>query len=148
MSTTPSDLENVLRRLEKLEKQNRRLKCVGFGLAICFSVGLLMAAEPAQTKVGEFEQFILRDKAGKPRAKFDVGSNGPELHFMSEEGRNHASIGTSSQGLFLRLNNRVGDLQTGMNLNPAGVVVVSYGSSGRLLSGTMAIQETTGGFTK
>jgi hypothetical protein len=39
-------------------------------------------------------------------------------------------------------------LQTGVNLNPAGVVVVSYGTTGRLLSGTMAIQETTGGFTR
>jgi hypothetical protein len=148
MSTPHSEFDDIVRRLEKLEIQNRRLKLLGFALAICCTVGLISAAEPARDKSGEFEQFVLRDKAGKQRAKFDVGRDGPSLHFFDDDGRDFGGLSGSVGGLFLRLNNREGKLQTGINLNQAGVVVVSYGSSGRLLSGTMAIQETTGGFTK
>jgi hypothetical protein len=148
MSTTAADLENVLRRLEKLEKQNRRLKGFGFVLAVACSVGLLAAAQPAKEKAAEFEQFVLKDKDGKRRATFGMAKDGPALRFLDPEGREQATIGSAKAGMFLRLNNPDGMLQTGINLNPAGVVVVSYGTTGRLLSGTMAIQETTGGFTK
>jgi hypothetical protein len=142
------DLENVVRRLERLEKQNRRLKCLGLALAACCALGLLAAAQPARDKTGDFEQLVLRDKSGKQRAAFDMGKEGPNLRFLDDDGKDYASIGTAKGGMYLRLNNREGSLQTGINLNPAGVVVVSYGATGRLLSGTNAIQETTGGFTR
>ena len=48
----------MLRRLEKLEKQNWRLKGFGFVLAVACSVGLLAAAQPAKDKVAEFERFV------------------------------------------------------------------------------------------
>lgn len=148
MTTTALDLENVVRRLEKLEQQNRRLKCLGLALALCCALGVLVAAQPTRDKAGDFEQLVLRDKAGKQRAAFEVGKDGPALRFLDDDGKDYGTIGTAKGGMYLRLNNREGNLQTGINLNPAGVVVVSYGSTGRLLSGTMAIQETTGGFTR
>jgi hypothetical protein len=77
-----------------------------------------------------------------------MSKDGPALRFLDGGGRDTGSVGTGTGGMFLRLNNRDGNLQTGINLNQSGVVVVSYGTTGRLLSGTMAIQETTGGFTK
>ena len=73
MTSTALDLENVLQRLEKLEKQNRRLKCLGVALTVCCSIGVLAAAQPAREKADDFEQFVLRDKAGKQRATFEVG---------------------------------------------------------------------------
>ena len=150
MNATPPDLEHVLRRLEKLERQNRRLKGFGFAMAVAGAVGLLAAAQPAanKDKVAEFEQFVLRDAAGKQRATFGMTPDGPALRFLDAEGKTSASLGTAKAGLFLRLNNPDGGLQTGINLNQGGVVVVSYGTTGRLLSGTMAIQETTGGFAR
>lgn len=148
MTTINADLEHVLRRLEKLEKQNRRFKAFGFALAVAGAVGLLAAAQAVQPKVAEFEQFVLRDQGGKQRATFGMTADGPAMRFLDNDGRTSASIGTAKAGMFLRLNNADGGLQTGVNLNQAGVVVVSYGTTGRLLSGTMAIQETTGGFTK
>src|SRR5581483_8574289 len=64
MTTINADLEHVLRRLEKLERQNRWLKGFGFALAVAGAVGLLAAAQPAQNKdkVAEFEKFVLRDQ--------------------------------------------------------------------------------------
>ncbi len=148
MTPTATDLEIVLHRLDKLEKQNRRLKLLGLAVALCCSMGVLAAAQAPREKTGEFEQIVLRDKARNQRVTLGVGDDGPSLRFLDDEGKDHATIGTARGGMFLRLNNREGKLQTGINLNPIGVVVVSYGSTGRLLSGTMAIQETTGGFTR
>ena len=45
MSTPTSDLSGLVARLERLERQNRRLKAVSTAVVIVLEAGLLMAAQ-------------------------------------------------------------------------------------------------------
>jgi len=62
----------VMQRLEKLEKQNRRLR-VGGGAFLLVAASLLLMGQAApQSKTIEAQEFILRDTSNKQRAKLSL----------------------------------------------------------------------------
>ncbi len=68
MTVQMPDLDAVVRRLESVERQNRRIK--GVGLIALGLVGAVFLMGQAQQKdrVVEAEQFIVRDARGQKRA--------------------------------------------------------------------------------
>jgi len=85
---TPSDLEYLSERVAGLEAQNRRFKRLIGSVAILASVFLLMGQ--AQTRrVLEADEFVLKDKAGRPRARLAMEGLDhitPMLVFLDEHG--------------------------------------------------------------
>ena len=68
MYSHPSDFEDLLGRLVRLEKQNRRFKL----LAVATLVGvplLLVMGQASPKKTVEANEFILRDDSGNIRAR-------------------------------------------------------------------------------
>ncbi len=62
-----STLDNLLNRLNKLERSNRRLKAVGTFVLAVFLTAMIMGQAPRRPKLIEAERFVVRDSAGKER---------------------------------------------------------------------------------
>jgi hypothetical protein len=74
------DLQQVLTRLDKLERHNRRLKACLLALAAVLGLGLVAAAQDApKPKVVEAERFVVVDGDGKTLATLGVDRGRPSL---------------------------------------------------------------------
>lgn len=119
METKNADMQQVMDRLERVERQNRWL--VRGGLVLVLSCGsvLLMAQKPLARSI-EAEKFVLKDTAGKVTAELHMTDSGPELALYS----------TSKVGA--RANLFVKEGETGL---------VLYGGEGTGLSGFIINQD-------
>ncbi len=75
MANQTPDLAAVVARLEKVERQNRRLRLAGVAVLLIGVAGLLMGQGKgtAPAKILEAEQFILRGPDGSSMAELRVG---------------------------------------------------------------------------
>jgi hypothetical protein len=96
--------ESILSRVERLEKENRRLKQGALVCAVALaSIGLMGQAaqtprkttrKPATAPAPAFvmpanieaESFILKDPNGKTRAELSMGGTGPSLKLLDQSG--------------------------------------------------------------
>ena len=85
-SGTP-ELAAVMNRLERLEKQNRRMKQVG-AVALVLIGSVLLMGQVAPYRTVEANRFMLKDAFGRTRAELDI--NG--LSFYDQSGRDLASL--------------------------------------------------------
>ena len=69
-----TDLEalDIKERLQKMEKQTRRIKVVGFVGSIVLVAALLIGQAFPKSRTVEAEKFILRDADGKVRAELGM----------------------------------------------------------------------------
>ena len=81
MSSSTPEWTAVVERLEKLERQNRRLKQVGAVALILAAAVLLMGQAPA-TRTVEANEFVLKDASGNVRGRFSMTIRGPELKLL------------------------------------------------------------------
>src|SRR5437016_5436696 len=103
MTPSTHDLAAVVARLEKVERQNRRLK--GFGLAalVLGATWLLLGAQAGQKgKAVEADKFVLRDSFGRTRAVLSVMGGeddpSPALVLYDENLRPRAALGVNKDG--------------------------------------------------
>lgn len=84
-----SALEGLMNRLDRVERENRRLKEVGSVVLVAVASLVLMGqAVPNVAKVVEAERFVLRDASGKLRAELAVDDNGAAyLSILDREGK-------------------------------------------------------------
>ena len=146
MNTASHPFDQFAERLDKLERRNRRLTGMLVLLLVAGGLVLLGAAQKAERQSSEMESFVLRDSAGKERARLAIGKEGPALQFLNERGQTLATVGTSNDALLLRLFDRNGHLQTGVALEQDGVALVNYDSDGQLQRGRGALLVTNGVF--
>jgi hypothetical protein len=83
MDTINAEMQQVMDRLARVERQNRWL--VRGGLALVFACGsvLLMAQNPIARTI-EAQAFVLKDATGKVRAELHMTDTGPELALYSD----------------------------------------------------------------
>ena len=97
---TESTLDTLTRRLDRLERENRRLKRWG-SLALIGLVSLIFMGQIASSapKVVEGKSFILRDTKGRLRAKLGMSRERlAGLVLLDEAGTPSASLSTASDG--------------------------------------------------
>lgn len=70
------DLKDVLQRVEKLERQNRKIKKTGILAAVIVVAALMMGQAASKTRIIEAQGFLLRDKDGMIRAELATNSRG------------------------------------------------------------------------
>ncbi|MBI4464281.1 MAG: hypothetical protein HY647_06210 [Acidobacteria bacterium] len=108
MTTPATELNDVLKRLEKLERQNRRLKQIGAVALVVIAALVLMgqafptrtvAAQSSPQRTVEANEFILRDGDGKVRAM--LTSSG--LNLIDVDGNLRAAVGVTPVGPVLML---------------------------------------------
>jgi hypothetical protein len=143
MTAQATEWTALAARVERLERQNRRLKIGGLGLALAAGTALLMGGqEPASRKAGD--PFSFRDGQGKERARIAMGADGPVLQFLDENGTEQANLGTGRAGMLFRVMNNQGRLMTGLSLERTGVAIVTVDESGRVQSGPNALKPDAG----
>jgi len=76
MSDQTVHLAAIVDRVEKLEKQDRRIRCVAFVALVLVSTILLMG-QARPTRVVEANAFLLKDATGKLRGALRVGLQVP-----------------------------------------------------------------------
>jgi hypothetical protein len=89
MNSQPHSFEDLQDRVLKLEKQNRRLKQLGFAVLVLPALLLLMGQAPSKKTV-EANEFILRDNTGNVRARLAmsvVRGDGPEFLLFDAGGK-------------------------------------------------------------
>ena len=90
-------------RLERLEKQNRRMKLVGGSVLVVAAALIVMACASPAPKALEGEELIIRDSDGKRRATIGVTEDGSLLFFDDERGKRRAVLGVTKAGPILAL---------------------------------------------
>jgi hypothetical protein len=76
MTTHTADLAAVVGRLEKVERENRRLKFVGAAVLFVAAAGLVMGQAWPTSRTVEAEAFVLRDASGPARAAWHPSPGG------------------------------------------------------------------------
>ena len=67
MTTHTAKLATLMGRVEKVERENRRLKCAAALVVLIAAAGLLMGQAMPASKTVEAEAFVLRDASGTAR---------------------------------------------------------------------------------
>ncbi len=94
-------LNTLTQRLDRLERENRRLKIAGAVLLLALAaVGVMGQVLPkAVPKVVEAERFVLRDTRGRTRATLDAeGSGTLALSLYDQNGKIRASLAVEADG--------------------------------------------------
>lgn len=92
-------------RLEKVERENHRLKVFGsvvlLGMAGALFLGL--AANPSSSKKLEAEVLVLKNAQGKPQMILGAGDDGPALTILDKNGKLRVNLGVGQDGPALDL---------------------------------------------
>lgn len=79
MTSDTPELQTIVRRLGKLEVENRRLKRAGVTVLAALSAVVLMGQAAPSPRVVEAQRFVLKDADGKVRGWLGVIGKGSEL---------------------------------------------------------------------
>lgn len=120
---------SVHERLEKLEKQNRRLKRAGLVVMVLAGATLLIGQAKPQWKV-EAERFVLMDANGKVRAELGMAVHGPHLAFYDEAGTRRAVLGIVQKGPGLFFLDTTQKRRVAMGLAEKGPVLFFFDEDG------------------
>jgi len=85
MTSPTPDMQAVLERLEKLERQNRRLKQRGVLVILALGALVVMGQAP-RSRIVKAEQFVLQDSQGRARVTIGTpASSGGAFHLSPDE---------------------------------------------------------------
>lgn len=141
MPVPATDLVSILNRLERLERQNRFLKCLGFALVGLAGLGFLVAADnpAAKDKIFSAEKIVLKDHRGKPRLMLATHKDQSGIVFFTSEGQQQAFLVAEPSGVALRFMRPDGLYTSGIGCQMGGVNLVGVTASGRIQSEVNAI---------
>jgi hypothetical protein len=114
-----AELEVVMRRLEAVEKENRRLKR-GASLALLGlgSLVLMGQARSGSSKTIEAERFVLKDETGNTRSYWGINPNGGVgMGFL---GRSRVMLGTNPDGARIAVQDPNGKTRLSLTSKPDG----------------------------
>ncbi len=119
----------LIERLDRLERENRRLKIAGAILLLVVAAGGAMGQvlPKAVPKVVEAERFVLRDTKGKILATLGAEASGLlALVLYDQNGKARAVLGVVADGRpVLSLLDQNGKDRAGLGLLPDGVPTLS-----------------------
>jgi hypothetical protein len=84
------DSSAIMQRLERLEKENRRLKRLGLAALAILGAALVMGQSPTKRTL-EANEFILRDASGSVRATLKMDKGEPLLSLLGSNGKAEAA---------------------------------------------------------
>lgn len=113
-------------RIEKLERENRKLKVSMLSLLLLLSCAILLGVTTRKNSSIPEEirakKFILVDKEGRERVKLDIEYGEPDLRFFNAEGKPLMMLDP------LNLSFRDAEGKIRMWLNPTGLSLAAEGS--------------------
>jgi hypothetical protein len=113
MTNDAPELQDVLKRLSRLETQNRRFKWGGVSLFAVLSAFVLMGQAAPPPRVIEAQRFVLKDAKGNIRAWWGLLGQGSELTLGTTNKQPKMSLKVSDDASDLHF---FGNRNSGMNL--------------------------------
>ena len=92
MSDQMRDLQAVIGRLEKVERQNRRLKYAGLAVLVLGGAAVLMGQAAPKPKSGDRQKIVLRGPGGKRQMILSATALGPSLVLRDMAGLPRAQL--------------------------------------------------------
>jgi hypothetical protein len=97
-AATPDGLSHLVQRLDRLERENRRLKGAGL-LAVAGLAGLLLMGQARPVRTIEAEQLIIKNQFGQQVIWMGADRNGlPDIMLSDMEGWGRISLSLSPNG--------------------------------------------------
>ncbi len=150
MSTSLPDFCDLGRRVDLLEKQNRRLRAA-LVLATLLGGAVIVAQQvpaslaQAERDNGEKDRLTLQDKDGNHRAWLGMGADGaPGLYFADPERKSRAVLTLGQGGLIIRLSGNDERATAGISVQPDGVALAVLGRDGKPAIGVNALRTDPG----
>ncbi len=94
---------NLIERVEALERENRRWKRTALVVAAVLAAAAMVGMSSPPTKTLDLELLRIVDSHGKARAILGMGDEGPALSLLDEKGRLRANLGIERDGPSLDL---------------------------------------------
>jgi hypothetical protein len=124
---------DILERLERLEKQNRRLKSAAALFMIFTSSLVLMSAAGHKGRTIEARQIVLKDDEGNTRAILGMRSAGPGLTLYDANGdKVQALLAVLQTGPVLGLYDASGTTRVLLGATPKGATLTFNDAEGKL----------------
>jgi hypothetical protein len=98
MTQDPTDQMSLSNRLDRLERENRRLKVYGSAVLLGVAGALCMGLAAAPSKKLEAEIIVLKGPHGKAQMILGVGEEGPALTLVDKDGKLRVNIDASVDG--------------------------------------------------
>ncbi len=100
----------IIDRLERLERQNRRMKLTGLATLVVVGAFLLMGQASLSGTLSEVRarRFVLQDSRGRERAALDINSGAPGLVLLDANGKPRAVLAVLSDGPWLQMSDASG----------------------------------------
>jgi hypothetical protein len=133
----PEDLTltSLSKRIERLERENRRLRQAGFLVLLCcvsiFVMGQAKAPKAGTLNVGkalEAGKFVLKDGRGQKRAELGLFADRPALVFYETGERALLSLGAEPEGAGLTLYEGNTRKAAAFSLTDNGPLLTLYGA--------------------
>ena len=133
-----SEVDNLVQRVARLERQNRQLKVVGLGIALGMAASLLTGAVKAPRTV-EAERIVILDSHGRARITLGTpafagsatyaNADDPIIWLADEKGTDRAML--ASDGLYFA--NSRGRPTASLSSDPNGLSGLKfYGADGKV----------------
>jgi hypothetical protein len=121
---------DILTRLRRVERENRRLKQIALGVLVLVAAVLLMGQSRLNRTI-EAEKFILKDADGRPRARLEMEmTNRPTLVLLDEKGLPLVSLGAGENvGLTLCMESCEKQAQLYVSKNVLGLTFYEGGGN-------------------
>jgi hypothetical protein len=116
MPTETPDMQAIVERLAKVEKQNRRLRGAGL-LVVGLACSIVLMGQSAPTsRTLEAQAFILTDAQGRTRASLRTLTDGPHLALFDANGKLRVDLGVSVDGPVLQLLDQNGNFRVALRV--------------------------------
>ena len=116
---------DVVRRLERLERENRNLRRAGLAAVALTGVAFLAGAS-AVCKTVWAERFVLKDSSNRERAVLTAYETGgvPQLSLLDAQGKAALTFGVADDGIaFMELPGDEGPVRHAIRLSSDGTAV-------------------------
>lgn len=102
MSSPTPDWTAVVERLEKLERQNRRMKQAG-AVALLLATAVLLMGQASPNRTVEANEFVLKDANGRVRGRWSIKADTAQFHLVDTNGVDRISLAELGNSTLLSL---------------------------------------------
>ena len=120
-------VESLTRRVDRLERENRRWRRAGSLTCLGIAALLLMGQAQSRERVVEAQQFLVRDSTGEVRAALGLSDGDPKLILFDKDGTSRAALSLVPSGSpFLTLADRDGRPRAALTVLPDGSPILTF----------------------
>ena len=141
MSSPTPDWTAVVERLEKLEKQNRRLKQAG-AVALILAAAVLLMGQASPNRTVEANRFVLTDRSGNEQGVLMLKPSGPSFMLLDPNSLATAELSIRGHNPDLILLDANGKVRFTLNAGLDGAELALSPGDARIQAGTL-LSETS-----